>query len=153
MVRSVKRCLKKTIGCTSLNHDELNTLLIEVESIVNSRPLTYVSEDSEGISYTLTPSHLIYGRKVANVPNIGHYEVISTNESLPRRAKHHRILLSNFTKQWRRQYLLSLREVHSRSCNTCSERSVNIGDVVVLLDELTKRAFWRLGIVAELLTG
>ena len=73
MVHSVKRCLRKCIGRSSLNHDELNTLLIEVESVLNSRPLTYVFDDSEGVSYMLSPSHLIYGCKIANIPNIGHY--------------------------------------------------------------------------------
>ena len=32
-------------------------LLIEIESVINSRPLTFVYDDSEGISYPLTPSH------------------------------------------------------------------------------------------------
>jgi len=50
MVHSIKRCLRKSIGCTSLNNDELNTL---VESIVNSRLLTYVSDDSEGVNYSI----------------------------------------------------------------------------------------------------
>ena len=34
-------------GRTSLNHDELNNLLVEVKSIVNSRPLICVADDSE----------------------------------------------------------------------------------------------------------
>ena len=42
MVRSVKRCLKKTIGRARLTHDELTTAMTEVEMIVNSRPLSYV---------------------------------------------------------------------------------------------------------------
>ena len=153
MVCSVKRCLRKTIGRSSLSHDELNTLLIEVESILNSRPLTYVFDDSEGISYTLSPSHLIYGHRIANIPNTGHYEVLSTSNSLTKRAKHHFSLLSNFTKQWRKQYLLSLREVHSSGRKSPSEKSVRVGDVVIIYDEFSRRVFWRLGIVTELLTG
>ena len=91
---------------------------------------------------------------MANIPDIGHYEVISTNEGLTRkRAKHHWILLSNFTKQWWRQYLLSLHEAHSIYRSMGSERLLNIGDVVLLYDEFTKHVFWRLRIVTELLTG
>lgn len=153
MVRSVKRSLKKSIGQSSLNHDELVTILVEVESVINSRPLTYVFDDSEGISYTLSPSHLIYGRKVANIPNIGHFETINTSESLSRCAKRHQTLLRNFTNQWRRQYLLSLREAHSSTTRSSKVKPVKVGDVVILRDELTKRAFWKLGIVKELLTG
>jgi len=101
MVRSVKRSLKKCIGRASLTHDELSTLLVEVESVINSRPLTYVFDDSEGINYSLSPSHLIYGRKVANIPNIGHFKVVNTSESLSRHAKRHQTLLRHFTNQWR----------------------------------------------------
>ena len=41
---------------------ELSTLIVEIESILNARPLTFVYPDSEGISYPLTPADLIYGR-------------------------------------------------------------------------------------------
>ena len=40
MVRSVKRCLRKTIGRGRLTLDELQTATAEVEMIVNSRPLS-----------------------------------------------------------------------------------------------------------------
>ena len=48
MVRSVKRSLKKRIGQASLTHYELGTMSVEVESVINSRPLIYVFDNSEG---------------------------------------------------------------------------------------------------------
>ena len=61
IVRSIKCSLKKCIGRASLTHNELGTILVKVGSVINKRPLTYVFVDSEGISYTLSLSHLING--------------------------------------------------------------------------------------------
>ena len=60
LVKSVKRCLKKTIGRASLTFDEMTTLMVEIEATLNNRPLTYVF-DAEGIDQPLTPADLIYG--------------------------------------------------------------------------------------------
>ena len=78
----VKRCLKKSIGSTNLSFEELRTLVVEVEAVINARPLTYVHDDSEGIDYASTPSHLIYGRKITCLPNSNYFEVVSTYETL-----------------------------------------------------------------------
>ena len=56
LIRSVKRCLKKVIGRAYLTHMELSTTLTEVEAVINCRPITYVYDDVDGISYPLTPS-------------------------------------------------------------------------------------------------
>ena len=82
MVQCVKRCLKKTVGQASLSHEEMRTILIEVEATLNNRPITYVYDDEEGISYPLTPAALIYGRNIATTPNSRQFEFISTNQSL-----------------------------------------------------------------------
>ena len=56
----MKRCLRKVLGNTKLNADELLTILTELEATLKSRPLTY--EYHEVGAEMLTPSHLIYGR-------------------------------------------------------------------------------------------
>ena len=65
-MRSVKRCLRKVLGNAKLTFDELNTVLVEVEGTLNSRPLTDAFEELEG--EVLTPSHLIYGRAIHFIP-------------------------------------------------------------------------------------
>ena len=82
---SDKQCLKKTIRRTTLNYDELATLLNKVESVVSSRPLTYMEDDQNRVSYTLSPSHLTNGQRIIDSPN----EIISTNSALTKQAKHH----------------------------------------------------------------
>ena len=82
LIRSMKYCLIKVIGRSLLTFVELNTLLVEVECIINSRPLTYIYDDQDGVSYPLTPSQLINGRNLSLLPNDYHYEIVSTHESL-----------------------------------------------------------------------
>ena len=76
-----------------------------VESIINYRPLTYVHDDQEGISFALTPFHLIYGRQITSTPNATHYEVMSTCMSLTKRVNYHQRLLEQFTNHWRKEHL------------------------------------------------
>ena len=71
MVKSTTRCLKKALKNARLSYDELSTILIEVEEVLNSRPLAYVQ--AEGKEEALTPSNLLLGRRIRTLP----YPVIS----------------------------------------------------------------------------
>ena len=82
---SCEKPLKKILGRSILSFDELRTVLVEIEGVINSRPLTYVYDDEQSISYPLTLSELIYGRRITSAPNAAHYEVISTNHSLTKK--------------------------------------------------------------------
>ncbi len=132
MVKTVKLSLKKAIGRSTVTYDELATILTEVESIINARPITYVYDDQESVSYALSPSHLIYGRMITAMPNSSHYEVVSTNTTLTRRAKHQRNILRQLTKQWRHDYLLNLRENAAARKNTSNNSQITQGDIVLL---------------------
>ena len=51
-------------------HDELLMGLVEVEMVLNARPLSFVlSEDLEEL---LTPSHLLIGRRILSLPSHSH---------------------------------------------------------------------------------
>ena len=152
LIRSTKRCLIKNIGRSLLNYAELGTILVEIERVINSRPLTYVFDDQEGITYPLTPSQLVNGRNLSMMPNESHHEVVSTHESLSKRARYHQRVLSQFTKRWRNEYLLSLLEAY-RPRNGSKEPPINTGDIVILRNDFTKRCFWKLCKVVELLKG
>ena len=160
MVRSTKRCLKKTIGRARLTYDELLTSLIEVEMVINSRPLTYVSPDD--LQEPLTQAHFLTGKRILSLPDgIGcgddpdDEDVDLARDHLTRRMKYLNTVLNHFWKQWQLEYLLDLRESH-RQRNAGSNRddatTINTGDVVLLQEE-KPRAFWRLARVKQLITG
>ena len=50
-----------------LGHDELLTILLEVKGTLNSRPLTYAYDEVS--AEILTPSHLVYGRRLGGLPD------------------------------------------------------------------------------------
>ena len=76
-MRLVKRCSRKNIARSSLNVDEKNILLIEVEPVINLRLITYLYDDQDGISCALSPSHLIYGTRVIAKRNEEIFEIYS----------------------------------------------------------------------------
>ena len=132
-----------------MNFDELNTVLVEIESVINSRPITYVYDDEDYNSCPLTPADLIYGRRISSSPNASHQEIMSTYQSLTRRLRHHKNLLQQLTNQWRKEYLTSLRERRQPQSKDNNKEGVSVGDLVVLKNDSTSRIYWKL---ANLLT-
>ena len=58
LVKSVKDCIQKIIEKALLSYEELSTLLIEVETVLNSHPLTYVYRENDE-STPLTPKYFL----------------------------------------------------------------------------------------------
>ena len=151
LVKSVKLSLKKCLRNARLSHDELSTALVEVEVVLNSRPLTYVYDEMEE---PLTPSQLIVGRRILSVPSrCSINKVEGSTESLTRRTRYLQRTLDHFWNRWRTEYLTELWEYHRYSKRSNSNREVKVGDVVCLHDHKTPRQLWRLGKIERLLPG
>ena len=55
------------IGKSRLSRDEMHTAVVEVEKILNSRPLSYTM--SNDIEEPLTPSQVLVGRRLLSHPD------------------------------------------------------------------------------------
>ena len=68
MIGITKQSVKKTLGRAFVTLEQLETVIVEIEAILNDRPLTYVPSDFADPEL-LTPSHLLYGRRIRPVPH------------------------------------------------------------------------------------
>ena len=153
LIQSVKRCLRKTVGKSTLTFDELATILTEIESTLNNRPLTYLYSDDEGPYNAVAPADLIYGHRIASTSSNQQYEVVSTAKSLTKRAKYQGRILNNFINQWKKDYLLSLQERRDINRPSSNGREIKEGDVVILKEEGTARCLWKLAKIIETIKG
>ena len=59
--------LKKVLGRSRVTLPVLQTLVVEVEAILNDQPLTHVSSDFDDAE--LTPAHLLHDHKIMSLPH------------------------------------------------------------------------------------
>ena len=67
--RQLKEPLRKVLGKALLSYSEMYTVLTDIEAIINSRPLTYISDDIEA-GRIITPALLAVYRDLQKVPDI-----------------------------------------------------------------------------------
>ena len=132
MIQSIERCLKKTISRVKLSYDELLTAFTEVEAIVNSRPLSYLS--SEDLTEPLTLSHLLAGRRILSLPDSSGANTdandeifVVSSEDLNFRLQHLTRALDYYWVQWRDECLLVFRERYHTITNVGVPQSPIVG--------------------------
>lgn len=143
-VKSVKAHLKRVLGTTILTYEEMNTLLIQVEGILNSRPICR-TEDADVDA--LTPAHFLIGRPITMLPEP---DLQTVNLSHLSRWQFIQRLTQQFWKRWSLEYLNSLQV---RSKWGSQQSNVKIGDIVVLKEENMPPAKWLLCRVIEVHPG
>ncbi|XP_072380528.1 uncharacterized protein [Diabrotica undecimpunctata] len=66
-VKSAKYHIKRVMGTNELTYEQFNTLIVQVEGILNSRPLMAMSQDPTNLEY-LTPGHFLIGAPITSFP-------------------------------------------------------------------------------------
>ena len=152
LVASVKRCIKKVVGTKKLTFVELQTLIAEIESILNNRPIGVDYEDDH--EDVLTPNHLVFGRRLDTINTCGIQKTnpTVTNSKLVKRRNFLDKILTHFWDRWRREYVTSLREFQKPKKQRHSAM-VQVNDIVIVYDDKQPRHLWRIGRVDNVLIG
>ncbi len=104
----MKLHLSRVVGNAKLTFEELTTVLTQIESCLNSRPLVLLSCDDDGIK-PLTPGHFLIGRPLEALPDPAFsYRPIS----LLRRWDLCQTLVRHFWQRWSSEYLASLQKLN-----------------------------------------
>ena len=139
-IRTVRKILNSILNeqLLRLSDEHLNTVLCEVEAIMNCRPLTELSDSIDDLE-ALTPNHLLLLHGGATFPP-GLFT--KENSYLTRRWRQVQYLADLFWCRWRREYIVLLQKRQKWFKNS---RTYKIGDLVLLTDQLLPRNQWSLG--------
>ena len=142
MIRTIRKVLRgMPINKCRLTDDVLHTLLVEVEGIINHRPLTKVSDDVSD-DHPLTPAHLLMARRSPQlIPGI-----FIPGDMYRRRWKYVQYLTDEFWRRYIKEYLPKMQK---RQKWTNCLKDLKIGDLVLIQNENTPRPLWPLGLVVR----
>ena len=142
----IKNALRRSLKKAKLTYEELETVVTEIESVLNSRPLSYIAGDD--VAEPLTPSHLMYGRRL--ISPVNYQDDSSQTISPTKRLTYIGSLINNFWKTFNEVYLTSLRE---RVRKGTKHISVHEGDVVLIKDKFTPRNGWKMGRITRVINA
>ena len=142
-IRRVLDVMLLKIGAAQLDDELLLMLMAEVSSIVNNRPITAVSADTDN-PVPLSPSMLLTMKQKPLLSPPG----VFVREDLYTRKRWRRVqyLAEQFWLRSKREFLQNLQ---SRTKWNERERILACGDVVLLKDKDLHRNDWSLGRVTE----
>ncbi|XP_050416043.1 uncharacterized protein LOC126831000 [Patella vulgata] len=144
IVRKVLCSLQKD-QISRLDDESLQTLMCEVEHILNNRPITKVAETPNDLD-ALSPNQLL----CAGYKNLS-YSPSATEKAdsyIKRRWRQVQYLTDIFWKRWIHEYLPCLQE---RQKWLYPKRNVEIGDIVLVIDSNIRNS-WALARVISVIT-
>ena len=146
-VRLMKLQLKKIMGHHRLTYPQLHSVIVEIEAILNSRPILPIHVDPEEGPTVLTPGHFLIGRPLKSLP--ARVDTPFPSTSL-RRWNLGKRLHSDLWKAWQPKYLQALQ---TRSKWTLPQRNFKVGDVVLLKDEALRDRSWPMAVITTVHPG
>ena len=123
------------LGHSKLTYDELITVLTGIESMMNSRPLTYLSDENVE---AITPYHLLHGRNITARRDGILHEYQNVGNSIKGRVVHIRTVLAQYWSRFCHEYIYALRERMIYDKEKRTEPKLTVNDVVIIVENSVK---------------
>ncbi|XP_063920382.1 uncharacterized protein LOC135135288 [Zophobas morio] len=146
-IKSVKNHIKRVIGENHLTYEEMYTLLVRIEAVLNSRPLTPLSNDPNDLS-ALTPGHFLIGHPLTAPVEKDHTAISSNRLS---RWQLIEACRQHFWRRWSKEYLTTMQS--RAKWHHTSAKVPEVGTLVVLKDDNLPPLQWPLGRITQLHPG
>lgn len=145
-VRKIKFHLKRVIGSSTLTYEDFMTILIQIEAIINSRPLYPMSSDPFDLN-PITPGHFLIGRPITSLLD---QPLQHISESRLKAFQRLQKLIQTFWDHWRKDYIS---ELQTRNKWKVKSPSIKHGDMVIIKEDNLHPCNWKLGRVEDLHIG
>ncbi|XP_073841504.1 uncharacterized protein [Musca autumnalis] len=145
-VKSAKGHLNRTLANTRLTFEELVTALVEIEAILNSRPISPMSSDPSDLE-ALTPGHFITGSALRSLPE---REVTTTNINNLEHWAQITAIKQRFWKKWHHEYI---NELQVRNKWTASNSNIGVGSMVLVHEDNIPPQKWLMGRLTNIIPG
>lgn len=145
-VKSVKFHLKRVTGIKIFTYEQYQTILCQIESILNSRPLVALSNDTSDYSY-LTPGHFLIGCAPTSYPEQNCIDIPANRLRLWRCCEQVR---QHFWRAWSNEYLALL---NKRTKWQKEYPNLKEGMLVLLRNPNTAPFQWPTGRISKVFTG
>lgn len=141
-IKAVKTHLIRVVGNQILTYEEFYTVLVQIEAVLNSRPLCPLSSDPSDLS-VLTPGHFLTLEPLTSFPDP---DLTNLNISRLNRWQLVQRLHQDFWKRWHAEYLQTLQQRNKWAKDT---KAIEPGMLVLIKNEQTPPLYWRLGRVVQ----
>lgn len=144
LIGMVKDLLKKVLGKVCVDYEEMTTILCDCEAVINKRPLTYVSGDTMDLE-VLTPDMFLKDTRKTGVVDLDHIDSSFLNQKRSERQR----IMNELRQRFRVEYLAQL-PFRKGDAET---RRIEIGEIVLIIDENKKKIHWPLARVIDICPG
>ena len=146
MIKAAKRAISAILQDADVTDEELQTCFTGVESLLNSRPLTTISDDPND-EPVLTPNHFIIGQMGGDIVP----DSVDMTEFNPRQQwRRIQELIRRVWQRWLREYLPY---IGSRHKWFSKEKNLKEDDVVIVIDPDARRRDWKVGRIVRTYPG